>query len=231
MRRAEIHRTVRRDILNCQLPPGAELREQELAARFDVSKSPVREALQDLVREGLVVVLPRQGYRVSTVSTADAHDMFALRQVLELAGVAEAARSASTTALAGLDRFRAYSPAVWDDFVSYNRDFHCALARCSSNARMSRAACDLIEEMDRLVRLSVSAVRGRDPQKLVEEHGRIIDAVQARNPKAAVALLKAHMSAAERRFMSALEWSAIQAGPARTPRERNPRDRTALEDA
>lgn len=211
MRRAEIHRVMRQDILTCALPPGAELREQELAARFDVSKSPVREALQDLVREGLVMVMPRQGYRVSSVSVADAHDMFALREVLELASVAEAAKSASDEGLAALDRFRRFSEDEWTDFVSYNRDFHCELAKCSGNSRMSRAACDLIEEMDRLVRLSVSAVRGRDPQKLVEEHGRIIDAVQERNAKTAVALLKAHMGAAERRFMSALEWAAVRA--------------------
>ena len=211
MRRAEIHKALRHDILTCALPPGLELREQELAAKFDVSKSPVREALQELVRDGLVVVMPRQGYRVSPVSMADAHDMFALRQVLELAGVAEAAKAASAEALAGLDRFRVFSEEVWTDFVDYNRDFHCELARCCGNARMSRMACDLIEEMDRLVRLSVSAVRGRHPQKLVEEHGCIIDAVQERNAKTAVALLKAHMGAAERRFMTALEWSAVQA--------------------
>ncbi len=211
MRRTEIHKKMRQEILTCAIPPGAELREQELAAKFEVSKSPVREALQDLVRDGLVMVMPRQGYRVSPVSMADAHDMFALRQVLELAAVAEAARSASVAMLAGLDRFRCYSQQDWPDFVSYNRDFHCELVRCSGNARMSRMACDLIEEMDRLVRLSVSAVRGRDPQKLVEEHARIIDAVQEKNSKTAVALLRTHVAAAERRFMSALEWSAVQA--------------------
>ncbi|AMJ62972.1 GntR family transcriptional regulator [Bosea sp. PAMC 26642] len=211
MRRTEIHKIMRQDILTCALPPGAELREQELAAKFAVSKSPVREALQDLVRDGLVMVMPRQGYRVSPVSMADAHDMFALREVLELAAVTEAAKTAGVEMLTGLDRFRTFSDEVWPDFVSYNRDFHCELARCCGNARMSRTTCDLIEEMDRLVRLSVSVVRGRDPQKLVEEHARIIDAVQERNPKTAAALLKAHMGAAERRFMSALEWSAVQA--------------------
>lgn len=211
MRRPEIYRMLRLEILTCQLSPGTELREQELATRFAVSKSPVREALQDLVREGLVMVQPRQGYRVSPVSMSDAHDMFAFRQVLELACVAEAARNASDEALARLDRFRTFEDGGRDDFIAYNRDFHCELARASGNARMSRSACDLIEEMDRLIRLSVSAVRGRDPHKLVEEHGLIIDAVQDRNAKSAVQRLKAHTLAAERRFITALEWAAVQA--------------------
>lgn len=211
MRRSEIHRVLRLEILTCVLPPGADLREQELATRFSVSKSPVREALQDLTRDGLVTVQPRQGYRVSPVSLSDAHDMFAFRQVLELACAAEAARNASDATLKELDRFRSFEDGGRDDFIAYNRDFHCEMARASGNARMSRAACDLIEEMDRLIRLSVSAVRGRDPQRLVEEHGQIIDAVQERNVKSVVTLLRSHTQAAERRLISALEWAAVQA--------------------
>ena len=211
MRQSEIYQSLREDILTCKLPPGAELREQELAQQFEVSKSPIREALQHLVREGLMTVMPRQGYRVSPVSMSDAHDMFAFRKVLELACIAEATRSASDETLRTLDRFRSFEESDREAFIAYNRDFHCALARCSGNNRMSRAACDLIEEMDRLVRMSVAATRGRDPRKLVEEHGQIIAALQARNTKHAVSLLKAHTSAAEKRFITALEWAAVQA--------------------
>jgi DNA-binding GntR family transcriptional regulator len=211
MLREEIYDILRNEILSCGLPPGAELREQELASRFDVSKSPVRESLQLLVREGLVAVMPRQGYRVSPVSLADAHDMFAFRQVLELACVTEAVRSADDAQLKALNAFRHIDAAQYADFISYNRAFHCELARCSGNARMARATRDLIEQMDRLVRLSVNAMRGRNPQRLVEEHAAIIDAVQARSARLAVTLLKAHTAAAEKRLKSALEWAAVQA--------------------
>jgi DNA-binding GntR family transcriptional regulator len=211
MLREEIYQALRNEILTCGLPPGAELREQELASRFDVSKSPVRESLQLLVREGLVGVVPRQGYRVMPVSLSDAHDMFAFRQVLELACATEAVRAASDDELRALDAFRNFDAAEHADFISYNRDFHCALARCSGNVRMSRATSDLIEQMDRLVRLSLNAMRGRHPRRLVEEHAAIIDAVQARNGKLAVNLLKAHTLAAEKRIKSALEWAAVQA--------------------
>jgi GntR family transcriptional regulator, rspAB operon transcriptional repressor len=211
MLREEIYSTLRREILACVLPPGMELREQELASRFEVSKSPVRDALLHLVRTGLVTVVPRQGYRVSPVSLDDARDMFALRQVLELACAAETVRVASDRVLTTLDRYRRFHGRDHlRDFIAYNREFHCALARCCGNARMSRATCELIEEMDRLVRISVNTIRGRSPERLVQEHIGIIDAVQARNAKLAVSLLRAHTASAERRLVSALQWAVVQ---------------------
>ncbi len=95
MHGTRIYEELKRCILTCELPPGTDLREQELAQRFEVSKSPVREALQHLVRDGRVTVMPRQGYRVSPISLSDARDMFAFRCALEVACIAEAAKNAS----------------------------------------------------------------------------------------------------------------------------------------
>lgn len=195
----------------CELPPGRELREQELAQQFAVSKSPVREALQLLVSEGLVIVIPRQGYRVAPISLRDANEMFALRQALELACIAEAVKKASDDDLKALDQFREFDGDYENEFMIYNRNFHCSLARCSNNGRMARATCDLIEETERLVRLSVAAVRGANAHKFVEEHNAIISALQARDSRRAVSLLKAHVSAAVKRFSTALERAAMQA--------------------
>lgn len=206
-----IYDELKRGILTCELPPGSELREQELAQQFEVSKSPVREALQHLVREGLITVMPRQGYRVSPISLTDAHDMFAFRRTLELACILEAVKTASDQQLKALDQFRNFDGDHENDFIAYNKDFHCELARCSGNGRMTRTTCDLIEEMDRLVRMSVAAIRGRNPQKLVEEHAAIIAAMQSRDARRAVNLLKTHTMAAEKRFITALEWAALQA--------------------
>jgi len=211
MQGQRIYDFLRRGILTCDLRPGRELREQELAQQFDVSKSPVREALQHLVSEGLVIVIPRQGYRVSPVSLRDANEIFAFRQALELACIAEAVKNASDKELKALDAFREFDGDYENEFINYNRDFHCALARCSNNGRMARTTCDLIEETERLVRMSVAAVRGPKAHKFVEEHNAIISALQARDSRRAVSLLKAHVSAAIKRFSTALEWTAMQA--------------------
>lgn len=205
----QIYDTLRQEVLECTLPPGAQLREKELASRFEVSKSPVREALQHLVREGLIVVLPRVGYRVSSVSASDARELFVFRRHMELACLEESARHADREGLARLDGFRSFDGSG-EAFIAYNRAFHRALAECCGNARMARATADLIDEMDRPVRLSISAIEGRDPARLVAEHGAIIDAVQALDGRRAASLMRAHLTAAEKRFVTALEWASVR---------------------
>ena len=83
--RETVYEQLRAEVINCKLAPGTEMREAELAARFGMSKSPVRDALMRLAREGLVITLPRQGYRVAPVSLNDVLDMFHLRAALERA--------------------------------------------------------------------------------------------------------------------------------------------------
>src|SRR5256885_3007992 len=198
--RVDIYQKLREEILSCELPPGADLREQNVAARFSVSKSPVRDALLRLERERLVTISPRQGYRVAPVSVADARDLFRLRSVLEAASALEGARAASDEALAALDRFRRYrEKGPQGGFLAYNRDFHCTLARLCGNERMATAACELIDQMHRLIRVSVDNVEERKPSGLVLEHIRIIEALQRRDGRRAAALLRRPIRAAERR--------------------------------
>ena len=210
--RVDIYQKLREEILSCELPPGADLREQNLAARFSVSKSPVRDALLRLERERLVTISPRQGYRVAPVSVADARDLFRLRTVLETASVMEGARAAPDEQLEALDRFRSFrEKAQRGGFLGYNREFHCALARLSGNERMATAACELIDQMHRLIRVSVDNVERHDPNRLVMEHARIIEALQKRDGRRAAALLRRHIEAAERRVARALQRAAVVA--------------------
>src|SRR3981189_2992894 len=82
--RDNVYESLRTDILTCRLAPGDDMREQELAERYAVSRQPVREALLRLEREHLVTVQPRQGYRVNPISLADARDLLRLRLALSL---------------------------------------------------------------------------------------------------------------------------------------------------
>ena len=210
--RVDIYEKLREEILACRLKPGADLREQDLAARFQVSKSPVRDALLRLEREQLVTIAPRQGYRVSPISLSDARDLLRLRAVLECASVSEAAREADAASLAALDRFRTFRPAQWPEgFAGYNREFHCALANASGNRRMAALTCELIEQTHRLVQVSVEVAETRRAPALVAEHAAIIDALQGRDARRAAALLRSHIGSAERRVADALSRAAIVA--------------------
>ena len=206
--RENIYDALRSEILTCQLMPGEEIHEQDLAARYEVSRQPIREALLRLQQDRLVTVQPRQGYQVNPISMKDVRDLFQFRLALEPACVAAAVESASNQTLADLDRFR--SIGAQEDFIDYNRAFHDALAAASGNARMEAAIRDVLDHADRLVRLSVSTIKGRDPQKLVAEHGDIIDAVQRRDSRTARKLISAHVISGQKRVASALGRSAVR---------------------
>jgi DNA-binding GntR family transcriptional regulator len=206
--RENIYDALRSEILTCQLMPGEEIHEQDLAARYEVSRQPIREALLRLQQDRLVTVQPRQGYQVNPISMKDVRDLFQFRLALEPACVAAAVESASNQTLADLDRFR--SIGAQEDFIDYNRAFHDALAAASGNARMEAAIRDVLDQADRLVRLSVSTIKGRDPQKLVAEHGDIIDAVQRRDSRTARKLISAHVISGQKRVASALGRSAVR---------------------
>jgi DNA-binding GntR family transcriptional regulator len=184
------------------------MREQELAERYAVSRQPVREALLRLEREHLVTVQPRQGYRVNPISLSDARDLLRFRLALEPACVAEAIENAGDDVLKNLDAFRRFS-GDHEDFIVYNRGFHCALAHASGNRRMATALCDLIGQADRLVRVSVANVGDHDPAPLVAEHIALIEAMQKREARTAARLIKAHITQTEKRVLPALKRNAV----------------------
>jgi DNA-binding GntR family transcriptional regulator len=208
--RDDIYATLRSEILSCELAPGSDLREQQLAARFSVSKSPVREALLRLQREQLVEVASRQGYRVAPISISDAADMYSFRAILESSCVMEAARHASNETLAALDIHRKIPKRIeTEEFVRRNREFHCALFEASGNKRLATVARELIEQMDRMTLISIHTIRNQNTSKLVEEHCRIIDALQDRNGRLAAKLIRAHVGAAAKRMLKGLGRSAV----------------------
>src|SRR5579859_7302482 len=151
--RDNIYDAIRADILTCRLAPGEEMREQEMAARYEVSRAPVREALLRLERERLVTVHARRGYSVNPVSVADARDLFQLRLVLESACASVAAENGRAEILKDMDPFRQFDRD--GDFIEYNRAFHAAIAEATGNRRMAATACDLIDQSVRLVRVSL----------------------------------------------------------------------------
>lgn len=208
--RETVYATLRADILRCVLAPGTEVREGELATRFEVSKSPVRDALMRLEREGLIITTPRQGYRVAPISFTDVQDMFHLRAALESACMERIVEQSSDAQLAALEPFRNFDPAAWSDgFVGYNRAFHTMLATLANNARICDQLGDLIDQMERVVTVSVSHIKQGDTSVLVDEHCKIIDALQERKLKRAERLAQQHIGDAEKRVNDAISRFAI----------------------
>src|SRR6266513_2300118 len=101
---ARVYNDLKRDILHCTLRPGQDVYEGQLAERYGVSKTPIREALNTLRQEGYVQVMPRRGYRISPVSVQDVQHIFHVRLLLEPSAAELAAQRISGEQLVELRR-------------------------------------------------------------------------------------------------------------------------------
>jgi GntR family transcriptional regulator, rspAB operon transcriptional repressor len=204
--RDNVYRELRRAILTCEFQPGQELREQALAERYRVSRSPIRDSLLRLEQEDLVTVLPRQGYLVNPVSISDAEEIFDLRLLIEPACAAAAAARANDSALRELDRFRGFtdSDCTEHGYIEYDESFHRSIPDLSGNGRMAAVALDLIEQFERLARVSLRTFRRAHVRGLCTEHEAIIDALQAHDADRAAQLSHAHVEGTHARVIMAL---------------------------
>ncbi|BCP52378.1 GntR family transcriptional regulator [Kaistia sp. 32K] len=191
----KVYNLLRAEILTCALEPGRELSEAELALRFDVSKTPVREALATLRSEGFVRTFPRRGYQVVPITFGDLNKLFDLRKILE-AGAAELACARITDA--ELDHLQKLADVVYERgeqpslqrFIKANRDFHSAIAKASGNERLQLMITRQIDELERFFYLGA---RLRDVNnETISDHQAIVEVLRSRDPVAAREIMIKH---------------------------------------
>lgn len=172
---------LQQDILTCALAPGQVVSERELAGRYGVSKTPMREALNQVCHDGLVQRLPGRGYMVAPITIKDVRDLFDLRLILELAAVERAAQQSSPAQIAMLKEMAAVSYRLDDPpshvlFLKANRSFHLALAEAADNRRLVSLLAGLLIELDRLFHLGL---RLRDSsEEMRQEHQEVVAALE-----------------------------------------------------
>lgn len=204
--RGGVYERLRNDILTCMFRPGSQIHEQDLAQRYAVSKSPIRDALLRLQEQQLVEVLPRKGYRIKPISVSDAREMYEMRLLLEQSCLRRAIEHAPQEELKALDRFLSVPKNIdLPAWIAYNRDFHIAIALACGNQRMARASIEVIEQFDRLTYTGVSSLGDRDAlQRFVDEHGAIVGAMQRRDKRKACALVREHIENSRKRLLDRL---------------------------
>lgn len=208
----EVAARIREMILEDELPPGAPIRERQLAERLGVSRTPLREALKLLAAEGLVELAPRRGATVAAPSRAE------IRELLEVLGGLEgfAARLACGRAQpAQLRELRALHHemvAAWlrGDRLGYfhrNQTIHRAIVQLAGN----RALSDYHRAINARVYRAryICNLRTRRWEQAIREHEQILDALERRDAAAVGSLLETHVLAAWDR-MEAMERQAAQ---------------------
>lgn len=196
-----IHQRLRDDILHARLQPGQSIIEPELAAKFGVSKTPVREALRLLVQDGWVMVLPRKGYLVRPLGLDDVRDVFHLREMLEPEFAAEAAWRSQGRPDRDLRRAVANLRAARADVdkaLASAAAFHIRIAELGGNARGAKIVANLVDEVTRLHYLMPSLEAHIESTEELEAHEQIAAAIEAGDQRGASRAMRDHLRATDR---------------------------------
>ncbi|WP_349963232.1 GntR family transcriptional regulator [Rhizobium sp. ZPR3] len=193
----ELREALEEMIITGRLPPGARIDEGALVDQFQVSRTPMREAIKALIATGMLEVRPRQGVSVAAVSIPKLMEMFETMANLEGMCARYAARRATPEEIARLleiqqrleDELGAHNP---DRFYEINAEFHDLLYDASHT--------EFIADQTRALRRRVSMYRkhvtylpGR-MEATIGEHGKIIDAIKANDPVAAATAAMDHLN-------------------------------------
>lgn len=187
-------------IVERRLMPGTKLAEQPIADIFQVSRTLVRQALNQLSRDHLVTLTPARGAFVAQPSVEEAQQVFAVRLMLETALMRQLCATITPAQIVTLRRhLRDEVEAIARTDVSGRTwllaDFHVLLAQLLGNAVLAQLLQDLLRRCSLIALMYQSAHSAEHSQ---DEHHQIVDALEARNADAAVRLMEAHLGNVER---------------------------------
>ena len=195
--RSEIVRTLQAAVVSGELRPGVLYSAPTLALRFGVSATPVREAMLDLVKEGLVETVPNKGFRVCELSDRELDEITAVRALLEVPTVrAVAAAGATDPQLRRLRKLAEAIQAAADrgDVVAQNKhdlEFHRALLSLSGNDTLVELVSGLRVRSRLYGQLALARTGGLTDS--AAEHALLVDAIEAHDADAAEALMTQHL--------------------------------------
>lgn len=192
-----VYDLLRDEILDLKLSPGSAIDEVQLATRFGMSRTPIREALVRLAGEGLIETLPNRSTMVSNIDFLGMPAYFdALVLMYRVTTRLAAQHHQADDLLLIRERQAEFSAAVAAQdalaMIATNADFHAAIAVAGRNAYYASFFDRLLGEGRRMLRLYYQSYDDRLPPRYVDEHEEIIAAVEARDVAAADRLGKAH---------------------------------------
>lgn len=192
-----VYDMLRDEILGLELSPGSPIDEVQLAEKFGMSRTPIREALVRLAGEGLVETLPNRSTMVSNIDFLNLHTFFDAITLMYRVTTRLAARNHQPE---DLERIRGFA----DDFavavkakdalgmISTNRDFHAAIAEAGRNPYFTSLCLRLLDEGRRILRLYYQSYDDRLPLQYVDEHEVMVAAIAARDVELADRIAKQH---------------------------------------
>ncbi|QEN85536.1 GntR family transcriptional regulator [Labrys sp. KNU-23] len=192
-----VYDLLRDEILDLVLPPGSPIDEVQLAERFKMSRTPIREALVRLAGEGLIDTLPNRSTMVSNIDFLNMSPYFDALVLMYRVTTRLAAEHHRLQDLEAIHAHQAEFAAAVEAqdalaMISTNAAFHSAIAEAGRNPYFAGLFQRLLDEGRRFLRLYYQSYDDRLPQRFVDEHEDMINAVVARDVDLAERLAKIH---------------------------------------
>ena len=199
-----VRQQLKEQILDCSLRPGARIIEKDLCARLGISRTPLREALNQLKQEGLVKLIRHRGYQVAPITLQDLRDLFELRRIVESESAFLAAARRSAEEIANLRELAElpYVPGERKTYKTYLRNntaFHVAVAHCAHNVRLASIVRSLLEQMERPIYLALDI--GIDSMTATGEHLNLVSAIEAGDSQGARQIMVEQIGNTEHRIL------------------------------
>ena len=203
-----VYELLRQRILTCVLLPGHRLNEKEIADEFHISRTPLREALNRLGQQRLLIRTPYAGYIVAPITEAGVRELSELRLLLEVETAGLAAERATPEELLRIEAAVElhYQPGDRETYTNYlesNILFHKEVARASHNTRLEELVLSVLNELQRPLYLGLDI--GLDSQAATREHIVLFAAIKSRKPEKAREIQRKQILRATDRMLKAMK--------------------------
>lgn len=200
---ARIYNAIKEQIIDGRYAPGARLTEQNIAAEFDSSRTPVREAMRQLVADGFAVFKPNSGTAVRQWTQAQMNEVFDLRVLIESEIAALATQHISDADIAQLESLQDEIESGGADVRSentarigpLNREFHRIIAEASQNERLVAMLANAIEVP--IVQQTFRRYTSKYLARSFGHHRELIDALRERDAAWAKSVMASHIHSAK----------------------------------
>ncbi|MBO4376878.1 MAG: GntR family transcriptional regulator [Lachnospiraceae bacterium] len=189
-------RTLRDNIVSLELKPGTLISENEIAMELGVSRTPVREAIIDLAKAGIIEILPQRGSYVSLIDPNMVEESRFVRKTLDKAVIELACEIAPMEVIEELEEnvhLQEFylEKADADKIYALDNQFHKLIYLAAGKATTYDMSSTMMLHFDRVRTLSVETVKDL---KIVKDHREMLEAIKAGDKEAAVALVEKHLN-------------------------------------
>ncbi|MCW4152677.1 MULTISPECIES: GntR family transcriptional regulator [Halomonadaceae] len=201
----KVHEVIKQRILDGHYQAHEYIREANIARELDVSRTPVREALRELVSEGWLEMIPHHGSRVTAWTEKDAREVFELRLVLEPMAVRMASERMTRECLTKLEAMASHmeqltemadtTPSIRNEIASINHEFHRELIHASGNQRLGAVLESVVRTS--VIRRNFSHYDLASLRRSMRHHREILEAIKVGSPLWAEQIMSAHLLAAK----------------------------------